>query len=403
MIRAILISPSDSFNAELLRSLAEDNRIEVAAVLDSDPTPETVTQSIRVLHPDMVFLSSQNLPHFEAVAAALSVAAPGLPVVSVGDPADTELLLRLMPLGVREHLAAPVSRERIDAVAELVERLRRHQPAPLGANCEIYSFLPSRGGVGTSTLAGCLSNILANELQERTLLMDGDLAAGTVQFQFNLGQPATLLDALQWSEKLDESIWFDLVGTRGKLDVLHAGGSDRYPVVPAAALQAVLSIARKHYRHICVDLGANVNPFTESILRESSQIFLVTTTQLTALRLTLGKLARLTEMGLLDRVTVLLNRVPHSKRVPDPDEVAKILGDPPILTFHEDRAGPRLAELKGEPVSTESELGQSIASLAKILSEPQAAGGEAPTPRGRRFLEHFRVPLHGDTDPSWQD
>jgi Flp pilus assembly CpaE family ATPase len=64
---------------------------------------------------------------------------------------------------------------------------------------DLYTFLPAKPGVGTSTIALSTSCALAEEMNAHTLLMDCDLAAGAIQFLLKLGQSASVIDAVNHS------------------------------------------------------------------------------------------------------------------------------------------------------------------------------------------------------------
>jgi len=399
MLRAILISPKASADAELL---ARQSHLELDLVLGRYPEMEVLTRSIQVRRPDLVILSTQEMGSFERIALAIEVVAPGLPIVSLGEPGNVELLAKLMHLGVREHLSIPFTPERLEDVVRLTENRLKQHPTPIARRGDIYSFLPASGGVGTTTLATGVSRALANELDVHTLLMDGDLAAGTVQFLLKLSNNTSLIDAIRHSPDLDESLWSDLIGRQGHLDVLHAGGSDYYPALSATDLQPVLALARAQYAVICVDLGTNLCEFTGEFLRESRKVFVVTTPELTAVHLAQSRINRLAELGLMERVVVLLNRQPHPHGALSTDAVSKLLGNPPILAFSVDPKNAERSTLEGEPITKDSELGREILSLAQSLV-PNDKGHRVAPPVQHSFLEFLHLPRLLGSERAWQD
>ena len=118
---------------------------------------------------------------------------------------------------------------------------------------------------------------LAEELDVKTLLLDCDLAAGTIQFLLKLGSTASLVDALAHADALDEDLWRQMVARWDKLDVLHAGELDTRPGLDVPGIGRVLSMARAQYEVTCADLGSHFDPLSVAMLRESRRIFLVTT------------------------------------------------------------------------------------------------------------------------------
>jgi Flp pilus assembly CpaE family ATPase len=212
--------------------------------------------------------------------------------------------------------------------------------------------------VGTSTIAMSTSCALAENLDVKTLLLDCDLAAGTIQFLLKLGSTASLVDALTHADALDEDLWRQMVAKWGKLDVLHAGELDTPPGMDVPSLDRVLSMARAQYEVTGADLGSDFDPLSVALLRESRQIFLVTTTELASLHLAKVRMRRLTEFGLSERVSLLLNRKTQSTMTDE--EVEKAIGIPVSYGFPNDYASVQGSILRASSVAPSSELGDSI-------------------------------------------
>jgi hypothetical protein len=107
---------------------------------------------------------------------------------------------------------------------------------------------------------------LAEALDVKTLLLDCDLAAGTIQFLLKLGSTASLVDALEHAAALDEHLWHQMVGRWGdKLDVLHAGELDTRPGLDVPGIDRVLSMARGQYEVTCADLGSHFDPLSAPV------------------------------------------------------------------------------------------------------------------------------------------
>lgn len=401
MSRALLIGPDEASNCSILDCLSEVP-LEIPLVMGHYPGTEGLRRTIQVRRPDFLIVSTLDLKEFTAIVHALDAVCPGLPVVGFGAPNTVEVLTALMHLGIRLHLSTPVSaKDLLDAVRTVESHCKRF-PGPAPHRADLYTFLPAKGGVGASTLAVGVSGILARQWNVKTLLIDGDLSAGTIQFQLKLTNNTSILDAVRRSRELDESLWMDLVARNGSLDVLHAGGSDYYPNLEAADVHEVIQLARAQYGVVCVDLGHNLSPFTAEFLRESRQIFLVTTCDLSCVHWASVRMARFKELGIADRVTVLLNRQPSHRALLSPEEVASILDHRPQLCFNEDRKSADQATLDGEPILPHSQLGQAVANLAQSLVPAAQQTRPEAAPR-HRFLEFFHLPHPSLEQTTWQD
>ena len=89
---------------------------------------------------------------------------------------------------------------------------------------------------------------------------------------------------------------------------LHAGELTPPATLTAASFEIVLSFARSQYDTICADLASSLDPFTIQVLQEARRIFLVTTPELVSLHMAADRLKHFKDLGLADKVSLLLNR-----------------------------------------------------------------------------------------------
>ena len=387
MLRAALICPDDRLNHELEIALPTVADLEIVRVLTRYPSPDELLRTIRVRKVDAVLLNVDESERAEALAKFLDDTMPGFPVITLSIRHGEEILERLMHLGVREHLTSPIAASKLaEAVASAGRRLITHPVYP-PAPGDLFTFLSAKPGVGASTLALSTSCALAEELNVRTLLLDADLATGTIQFLLKLGASASLVDALLHGPNLDEDLWLQMVAKWGKLDVLHAGALNTPPGMPVPGVEQVLAMARAQYDVVCADLGSQFDPLTVALLTESRRILLVTTKELASLHLAKVRMRRLIQLGVGDRVSLLLNR--KTKSVVTDAEVESTVGIPVSHNFSNDYRAVQQSILRASPVQPRSALGESIMNLAQSLTaRPEAK----PVPLPRKFLQFFHVP-----------
>jgi len=391
-MRALLIGPNQALNHELAAALAECPEVQLVRQIEDYPDPEELLRMIRARRPDFLFLSVEDYPQLRALTAAIDDHMPGLPVISFGPATNlAELIPKLMHLGVREFLAVPIAREKLRAAIEATKVQLSKHPAPLAREADLYAFLPAKPGVGSSTIAISTSCALAHELHIRTILLDCDLAAGTTKFLLKLGNRASIVAAMDHADNLDEDLWSQMVGKWDGLEVLHAGELDPPASLTEASLDQVLGIARTQYQTICADLASSMDPFTVHIMREARRILLVTTPEIVPLHMAADRLRHLNELGLGDKVSLLLNRKdPMRWGLPD-IEVERLVGLRIAYRFSNDYSVVQSAILDGAPVSGRTSLGQSIMDLARSLA-PDQSHHAASAPEHRKFLEFFHVP-----------
>jgi pilus assembly protein CpaE len=398
MLRILLISAKDPARREMAALLCRIPELEVVRELAQDPSSEELLRIIRVRAVNLVLLDVDDFDRARVLAAALDDLMPGLPIITFGSQDGLELLPRLMQMGVRDHLSLPLDQAAlVEAVQAARRRLDAHPLARIKLS-DLYTFLPAKPGVGTTTIALSTSCALAEEVGARTLLLDGDLSAGAIQFLLKLGPSASFLDAMVHAGNLDEDLWSQIVGHWGKLEVLHAGRLDPPAGIDLEGLQRVLTAARPQYEVICADLPSSMDWFSVALMKESRRIFLVTTPEVVPLYLAASRLRRLKELGLGDRVSLLLNRK-FSSKLGD-DEVGSLVGIPVTYRFSNDYKGVQSSILQASPVAPETDLGQSILNLAHSLAPHLQAKPAHPT---RKFLEFFHVHHASEETPATRD
>src|SRR5579863_9753245 len=149
MLRTLLICPDDELGRQFGDVLPEMPDLEVSRVLREYPSPEELLRTIRVRKTELLFLCVDDFARAELLAKCVDDLMPGFPVVTVSSREGVEVLHKLMHLGIREHLASPVTLAAVMAVIERVNtRLKTHPVAGLRPS-DLYTFLPAKPGVGT--------------------------------------------------------------------------------------------------------------------------------------------------------------------------------------------------------------------------------------------------------------
>ena len=148
-MRTIVAVPDQALSHNLMTALAEFPEIEVVRQIALYPEPDDFLRIIRARKPDFVFLSVEDFPKFQVLAAAIDDRMPGLPVISVAHEADpNQMIPKLMHLGVREFLAWPITRGKLgEIITSIAGQLARHPP-PLVRRETVSQCRPRREPVG---------------------------------------------------------------------------------------------------------------------------------------------------------------------------------------------------------------------------------------------------------------
>jgi pilus assembly protein CpaE len=402
-MRTILVVPDPALNRDLVAALAAFPELKVVRQVAAYAAPNDLLRIIRAHQPDFVFISAEDFPRFQVLAAAIDARMPGLPVVALTHVADQlEVIPKLMHLGVRQLLISPVTHEKLGETIDAITRQLALNPPPVARLGDLYAFLPAKPGVGASTIAVSTSCALADELHVGTLLLDCDLIAGVTKFLLKLENVSSIVDALEHADTLELELWAQMISKWDELDVMHAGELNPPATLTPLNMEVLLGFARSQYDTICADLASSLDPLTVQVLREARRIFLVTTPEVVPLHMTKHRLARLTELGLADKVSLLLNRKNLPHRGTSETEIVRLIGLPIEHDFTNDYSDVQDATLKGVPVPQQSGLGKSILALAQSIA-PAVARRDLPPNHRHKFLEFFHVPSEHQKQAAWKD
>ena len=237
----------------------------------------------------MVFLCVDHLQNALRVRTGIEETVPGLPLVAFGRNSSQQVLLELMKVGVREFLPTPFDQQRLHELADRVEQRLAEAPLSFDATDLMFSFLPAKPGVGTSTLALNISVAMAQNT--KVLLADFDLNCGLIAFMLKLASHYSLVDAADKSGELDENLWPQLVSEIGELHVLPSGRSEPGVRIDPIQIRRLIAFARRQYGVICVDLSGNMEKYSIELMMESKRIFVVATPEIPPLHLARQRLA----------------------------------------------------------------------------------------------------------------
>jgi len=378
MLRGVIICPDPELSASLQEALEQTRRISILRRMDGYPGELDLVRFLRASAPEVVFLGMENARQAIHVAKCVESHVPDLQIVAVGRSVPHEVLLETMRAGIREFLSLPFEGDAVEQMAARVANIVERKPPAIETTDRVLAFLPSKPGVGCSTIALNTSILLAQLPDTKTLLADFDLNCGMIAFMLQMDATHSVVAAVENAHHMDETLWPKLVASSGALDVLPAGKLAPGHRIDGLQIGHLTEFARRHYQAICLDLSGILEKYSVELLHESKEIYLVCTPEVPSLHLAREKLHFLRGLELDSRVKVLLNRAQRNSLIPI-SEVQKVLGVPVYMSFPNDYLGVHRALTSGKHVNPNSELGAGFAALASAIRK-----GQQP-PRPSRF------------------
>jgi pilus assembly protein CpaE len=388
LLTSIVISPHADRSGELSATLRQLGHVRVLRSFEKYPSEEELGRFLQVAGPAIVFIGIEDTGRALDLALTVDRVGSGAQVVVLSSACDEQVLVESMKVGVREFLSFPLDPDRLnEAVCRITEVLQR-KPLAFKSSDAVFSFLPAKPGDGASTVALNVCAAIARRAQGETLLADFDLNLGMVSFLLKITNGHSVLDALNLADRMDASVWDNLVLQRDNMDVLCSGRLEPRNDVDLSPAEKILHFARRAYSNICLDLSGNMEPFTMALLSQSREIFVVCTSEIPSLHFARAKAQFLREAGFGDRSSIVVNRSGLLTQF-SIGELEQLVGLRVRVSLQNDPRCVGNAMHSGTSVNPKSALGRQFETFADNIVG--IAGSAAPVTRKRRFIEYFAI------------
>ncbi len=218
----------------------------------------------------------------------------------------------------------------------------------------VVSFLGTKGGTGTTTLAVNCAAELRRVTGLPTVIVDLKPGTGDVGLFLGVRSKFTLLDLLDQLDWIGpEAVPNMLAHHACGLDVLPAAADFGRPgAIDAPDIEHAIDTLRRGYAYVVVDAGSTLSPCAAAALHMSDEVHLVANPDVPCLR----NLQRLRDLVRLagvpdDRVRYVLNRTSDTEVVPL-REIEEALGRHIDHRFTSDYRTVAAALNAGVPLST---------------------------------------------------
>ncbi|HVU45266.1 MAG TPA: AAA family ATPase [Terracidiphilus sp.] len=369
-----LIGPSEERRAAAVAALTGSTGNELREFPTYPPSPEEVNRLLEQQY-DIVVIDLDADPEY-ALELVENISASGAITVMVySEKSDPDVLMRCMRAGAREFLILPFDP---NVVAEALVRAAARRPVnkvSKRAAGRLLTFIGAKGGAGATTIACNFAVALAQDPNQKTLLIDLDLPLGDGALNLGIAAEYSTINALQSTDRLDASFLSQLIVKHSSgLSVLAAPGKFIPYEASDEAVDRLLEVARQDFDNVVVDWGSRVDFTGTSVLRESTAIYLVTQAGIPELRNS-NRLISQFFTGSGPKLEIVINRYePRSMGVGD-EHITKALTRPAQWKIPNDYPAVRKMQINASPLV----LGDTpIARLIKQMA--RAATGQTDTP-----------------------
>jgi Flp pilus assembly CpaE family ATPase len=332
-LKVLLIEDSTDYAALIQQWLSA--RTEITFVLDWATSLAAGLVRLKKGGVDVILLDL-GLPDSEGLEtfARVNLLRSGVPVILLSGDDDEKLALQTVLDGAQDFIfkrsctSDSLAKAIQYAVVRATNQVLNVDPVLPPGKATVIGVMGVKGGVGSTTIACNLAVELHRQTGSKTLLADLDLDGGMVGFLMNAHSEHTVLDAIRNVDRLDLSFWEGLVDRRDGLDVLCSPSSPGVAEPDPAALQHVLSMIRREYGWVVVDLSRPAG-FSLGLIESLSELILVTTSSIPSLYEAKRAIAELRLTGFEgDRLKVVVNQLSKAQEFSNND-LDRLLGIPP--------------------------------------------------------------------------
>ena len=263
--------------------------------------------------PDIIVIDVQQISDIEiALINELHLNFRGVAIIVISAQLQQQQFRLLLQSGVQDWLSGPVSKQ------ELIVTLSKWSSLRKSNNNKVHAIVSAAGGVGTSSLAVTLANILSDQQQQKTqstALVDLDFSLGNCGNYLNTDNHMDLEQVLKEPKRLDKEI-IDLIS------VPHHSGVHVYSYKsPTLGINAninemtlrLLDLISMSHDISIIDIPYYEQPWKDHVLAAVDSISIVTTASIANIKHAHDLVKRIQKLRGEDApITVVINK--HQKQ-----------------------------------------------------------------------------------------
>jgi len=184
----------------------------------------------------------------------------------------------------------------------------------------VIAVFNPKGGVGKTTVATNLASTLQTRKGQSVLLIDADTVTGHVATSLGIDAMRTVADS--WRDELEGGpveTMLDLASPHpsGMRVVALTSSPLNTEVLEPQRVADAINVARRGFDFVVVDLHPSYSPLNQAIFERADKILVPVTPDVPAIRAAVQMADTATELGIRDRLSLVINRANSGVSVAD--------------------------------------------------------------------------------------
>ena len=245
----------------------------------------------------------------------LKQAVPDLYVIASHYHADGETVIQALRSGANDFILQPIKRTDFREAMARFERAPKRIASTESKLGKVYTFLGTKGGVGTTSLAINFASVLAQRKQS-VVAVDLDWTANDLAMQTGGTPQYTLAEVAENMNRMDQAL-FESLAHRDPLGFYNVGPADTLEhrgYFSAALFRDFSTFLIEKYDATVIDAGKDLGDEVVSCACQvSTMVFLVLSQEFAAIRNAQRYIGTLVRSGFTqDQIKIVVNR--YSKK-----------------------------------------------------------------------------------------
>ncbi len=284
----------------------------------------------------------------------MRLGALGAVAIILTDKVTVDIVNIAAQAGVKQVLDIGVSSsefcEKVEALVTKERQMNAGTTSEKKTRSTVYGFFSGKGGVGKTTLAVNVAEVLANR-GKNTLLIDLDLQFGDADMALDIEPTSTIIDLARDTHGVSIDNLNQTCATKGALSVLCSPGSPELAeYVTSKSVKSIIDVARNHYEYILIDCGCALTDPVITSLENSDIIFMVNDVNILSLKRAKLSMNVMSQLGQQDKARLVINKN-EKKNAIQIEEFEKLLGIPAYAIISSDFKSVNASLNNGQPVT----------------------------------------------------